>query len=180
MTGTGERAGVLGGAPVHFFFYGTLMEGGGSLRSVAPRRIGLELVDDEAKVSGLLYAVGAAFPALVAGRADGNWRQRPGVVTGQLWRADPTTAALAFEAFDAIEGYRPDVDRGMYLRREVELLEPAGTRAFTYFWNGSMSYLSRIWSGDWRRWLTEPSESLADGRGAGEGRTIISTGHRLR
>lgn len=151
--------------PCRFFFYGTLMEGGGSMRSVAPRRIGFDLLG-EAQVHGLLFAVGSSFPALLKGRDDGPWHEQPGVVTGQLWETnDPEVAAHGLQAFDAIEGYNAQAPiHSMYLREQVELLEPAGVQAFTYFWNGQRTYLSRIWSGDWRRWLTEPHDDLTGRR----------------
>lgn len=157
------------GAPTtcRFFFYGTLMEGGGSMRAAAPRRIGMELVG-EAAAPGLLFAVGSSFPALLPGREDGPWHERPGVVTGQLWESDdPLVVDEALRTFDRIEGFRPD-DRAnsMYVRERITLLEPAGVEAFTYYWNGQRSYLSRIWSGDWRRWLAEPNDT--------------TTGHRPR
>lgn len=153
--------GSLGGQPgalcLQFFVYGTLMGGG----SRSMDRMGLQLIEEEARVPGLLYAVGSSFPALLPGREEGPWHERPQQVVGELWRAFDEDHALAvLEVTDAIEGYRPN-DRGssMYLREHVRLAHPDGEVAWTYYWNNSRTYLQRIWTGSWRKWLLEPNEN---------------------
>ncbi len=116
-------------------FYGTLM-----LPFPTLDRLGLadrlELLGP-CLVPGRLYDLGP-YPGLAPGR-------RP--VRGQLFRLlDP--AALA--VLDGFEGFDPADPAGSeYLRRRLELIEPAGVRAWAYLLNHDPAGLPLIECGDW-------------------------------
>jgi gamma-glutamylcyclotransferase (GGCT)/AIG2-like uncharacterized protein YtfP len=109
-------------------FYGTLMSG------MPPRPHRPDLAPHVRLVSGCLIPGRlidlGPYPALVPG---------DGVVRGELWR---TTSADALGLVDAWEGAE-------YVRREIELLEPAVT-AWVYVWDRAAAGHAAISGGDWR------------------------------
>jgi gamma-glutamylcyclotransferase (GGCT)/AIG2-like uncharacterized protein YtfP len=93
-------------------------------------------------IPGVLLDLGK-YPGLVFGE---------GQVLGELWEiGDPTL----FEELDEFEGYDPDrEDDSQYVRRRMELIEPAGT-AWVYAYSGSGEGHQRVESGDWRGHLAD-------------------------
>jgi gamma-glutamylcyclotransferase (GGCT)/AIG2-like uncharacterized protein YtfP len=121
------------------FFYGTLMAG-----FDRRRRAG---IDDKLRyigrgsIQGALFDLGI-YPAAVPS-PDGH-------IWGEVY--DMSDAAPVLEALDEIEGYREDdPDRSLYLRRQVEVTLPDGTRAlaWVYFYNAPLGQAERIASGDY-------------------------------
>ncbi len=78
---------------------------------------------------------------------------RPGEaqVIGELYALlDPRV----LEVLDEFEGFDPDRPReSLYLRERVDLIEPAGTRAWVYHYNHVPDASLRIVKGDWRAHL---------------------------
>ena len=118
--------------------YGTLMSGHGRAGALED----LATLVGPCRLRGDLYAVGTAFPALRPGE---------GEVKGEIWEVADENVERLLQRTDAIEGYTEGrEDHSMYVRRHVQLVEPAGAEAWTYVWNRSMDHLTFIPSGDWR------------------------------
>lgn len=123
--------------------YGSLMRGLG-----AAKRLGLE---DRMRFVGPCVLEGALYDL-------GDWpglRPGSGRVVGEI-HALLEPAVLA--TLDAFEDYVPEApQRSLYLRERVTLVEPAGTRVWTYVYNRAPDGAARIPHGDWRRWRAERS-----------------------
>jgi gamma-glutamylcyclotransferase (GGCT)/AIG2-like uncharacterized protein YtfP len=121
------------------FFYGTLMAG-----FDRRRRAG---IDDKLRyigrgsIQGALFDLGI-YPAAVPSPDGDIW--------GEVYDMSDPTPVL--EALDDIEGYRDDdPDRSLYMRKQVEVTLPDGTRAhaWVYFYNAPLGQAQRITSGDY-------------------------------
>lgn len=142
---------AAGGAPELIVFYGSLMEGltlpgKPDLDALGATRIG------PCAIPAALWDTGLGYPALT--RAGDP---AAGTVHGELWAlADP---ALALPPLDAFEGVRPGDDPASeYLRVRVRCLDPAGTEAWVYVWNGPLDGLVHLPGGSWRERLTAAGE----------------------
>jgi gamma-glutamylcyclotransferase (GGCT)/AIG2-like uncharacterized protein YtfP len=126
-------------------FYGTLMSNNDFTREAGVRGVGGRSLGP-AKFRGVMYSTGG-FPAVVEG---------DGVVEAELWECEPEHLEHALRVLDGIEGYREDdPERSMYLRKRVELLEPAGEVAWVYIWNRRTEGLVHVPHGAWQRfWRT--------------------------
>lgn len=61
----------------------------------------------------------------------------------------------AISTLDAFEDFDPAKPRdSLYLREELELIEPRGTRAWVYVYNRVPDAAQRVASGDWRAHLS--------------------------
>jgi len=121
------------------FFYGTLMAG-----FDRRRRAG---IDDKLRyigrgsIRGALFDLGI-YPAAVAAPEGHIW--------GEVYEMSDAAAVLA--ALDDIEGYRhDDPDRSLYMRKQVDVVLPDGTRAqaWVYFYNAPLGRAQPITSGDY-------------------------------
>lgn len=90
---------------------------------------------------GVLYDLGS-FPGAVPG---------DGVVHGELHQlGDPQV----WSVLDRYEGYdEKREDQSLFIRRPVELIEPAGQGAWLYWYNGDVSDPPRVPSGDWAKYV---------------------------
>ena len=134
------------GAPLrHIVFYGTLMDGLSlpgtpDLGELGATRVG------RCRLHGALYDTGRGYPALT--RAGDP---AAGTVLGELWElVDPERALPDRDAYEL--AYPADESASEYLRLSVRCLEPAGTAAWVYVWNGSTADMKPVASGDWRIW----------------------------
>lgn len=115
--------------------YGTLMRtfGGMDRLGVADRVSFVQTC----RFTGVLYDLGR-FPGAVPGDQE---------VRGELFRLhDPQVWAV----LDAYEGY--ETGRGeasLFVRRQIELREPAGRTAWVYWFDGNPAGRPRVPSGDW-------------------------------
>ena len=98
------------------FVYGTLMPEGGNYWQIQDH----VLVARPGTLDGVLVDLGA-FPALIPGH---------GIVRGVLLNVD----RAALKITDRIEGYSPDRDHCLYLRKEVTVVTESGENvpAWTY------------------------------------------------
>lgn len=142
---------AAGRAPDLIVFYGSLMEGltlpgKPDLGALGARRVGA------CTIPAALWDTGLGYPALT--RAGDP---AAGTVHGELWAlADPSRALAPLDAF---EGVRPGDDAASeYLRVRVRCLDPAGTEAWVYVWNGPLDGLERIPGGSWREHLAATGE----------------------
>jgi gamma-glutamylcyclotransferase (GGCT)/AIG2-like uncharacterized protein YtfP len=124
--------------------YGSLMRGLGAMNeiAVAPhlRYVGPCVID------GQLFDLGA-YPGLRIGS---------GRVIGEMHALlDP----IALPALDRFEGFDPGAPNdSLYLRKRVELVEPAFIEAWVYVYNQSIESETRIDGGDWRAHLDQRSK----------------------
>ncbi len=104
-------------AKTRLFVYGTLMPGESNYRQIEDHVRAAQ----PGTVEGVLVDLGA-FPALIPGN---------GVVRGIVLELD----AAALEITDRIEGYSPDRDQCLYVRKEVTIFFKGGEEetAWTYF-----------------------------------------------
>ncbi len=110
--------------PVRFFVYGTLMPGHGNHHRIERHvRRGCP-----GKITGILVDLGA-FPALVPG---------DGIVEGVVLDIDPTALAIT----DRIEGYGPNRNDCLYIRKEVTVTLDDGTQATA--WTYEFAHPQRI------------------------------------
>ena len=102
--------------PVWLFVYGSLMPGHFNHHRIKPFVRGAR----PGRIKGILIDLGA-FPALVPGN---------GVVEGMVLEVDPVALTIT----DRIEGYSPDGDDSLYLRKQVvvTLEDHAQILAWTY------------------------------------------------
>lgn len=116
--------------------YGTLMKGF-KLQDELEIRDKLEFIG-ECKFKGEMYSLGA-FPAVVDG---------VGTVTGELFKI---TDPLLLPALDVVEHYdQPDdPENNKYIRKMIRLIEPKGTAAWIYCYNGEVDGLEVVPSGSW-------------------------------
>lgn len=143
----------------YFAFYGTLMDDAGDADT--PSTQGLVRRVGTCRLAGVLRDHGAYpgyFPA-VEGRGDE-------ATDGEFVVAElhEVLRPEAFAVFDAWENYDPkDEDGSMYVRRRVDLAEPAGLTAWVY-----VSRLSPadpvVPGGNWRAHRVVPSGEVADRR----------------
>lgn len=92
-------------------------------------------------IQGALFDLGI-YPAAVPS-PDGH-------IWGEVYEMSDVTAVLV--ALDDIEGYRhDDPDRSLYMRKQVAVTLPDGTRAeaWVYFYNAPLGGAQRIASGDY-------------------------------
>ncbi len=130
--------------PRYLALYGTLRRG-----EAAHKRLGLAArlkYVGPCKLRGLLFDLGD-YPALVPGE---------GVVVAELYEIRGQGALAMLDAYEGAAAKRPE--RGLFVRREVELLEPQ-VRADVYFYGrgGLPGNARRIASGDWKRREPLPS-----------------------
>jgi len=127
-------------------FYGTLMRGLGAMDELG--------VEDGLRYLGPCLCAGelhdlGAYPGLVPSRSKAGHVAR---VHGELFEILDERVTLALDAFEGFDPHAPDVS--LYLREHIEMLEPAGERAWLYVYNqplpNSDPHRSWIESGDWR------------------------------
>lgn len=130
--------------------YGTLMRA-----YDVQEQIGVDgqiVFEDTCRIPGVLFDFGR-FPGAVppseapssTGAPSGD--DRP-VVHGELFRL---THPRTLTVLDRYEGYDPDREsRSLFVRRPVDLIAPAETTAWVYWYNGDPSEGQRIPSGDWQ------------------------------
>ena len=132
MSSSPHGAGILGCVDVAV--YGTLR-----LPAVR-RRLGLAAVlvpRGPCRLPGRLVDLGA-YPGLVPGA---------GTVVGELLEV---TTAEALATLDAYEGWDPAAPHESLFRREqIELVDPAGRRAWAYLYNRDPATARPIDGGDW-------------------------------
>lgn len=116
------------------FVYGTLKPGYGNHARIADHVRSAR----PGTIQGILVDLGA-FPALLHGK---------GIVRGVLLVVDAEALAIA----DFIEGYHPDQERSLYVRKKVEVDLDDGDKvdAWTYFYARSeqVQDLPRLHVGD--------------------------------
>ena len=118
--------------PEHIFVYGILKKAGGAGDMMS----GSEFVSD-AKVKGDLYNLGS-YPGL---------RHGDGVVTGEVYKIKDE---CLLNQLDRWEGYHKDKpEYSMYLREQVDLIEPKGVRAWVYVYNRDVHPNHKIKDGCW-------------------------------
>ena len=89
------------------FVYGTLKKD--QLRgSLWPRR---PICIEPAIAQGFLWDLGT-YPGLIAGDDS---------ILGEIWTFEPFDIIQTLKALDAIEGYDPISDKGLYLRRKIDV-----------------------------------------------------------
>ena len=121
--------------------YGSLMRGLGEMSHLAIGD-GLAFIGP-ALIPGELFDLGA-YPGLCHGS---------GRVVGELYEI---LDVGIFDRLDEFEGVLPGRPaESMYLREEIQLIEPADARAWIYVYNETPAPETRINSGDWRVHLAE-------------------------
>lgn len=118
-----------------FAFYGILMRD--SMTN------GVGSYGEDCALPGRLWSVHDAYPAIELTLG--------AVSRGRLWTVpeDEDLRRRAVAELDAIEGFCPhDLERSMYLRQRVRLVEP-DTVAWVYVWNYGLEGLRWVPSGDW-------------------------------
>lgn len=131
--------------------YGTLMEGMSNHGVIKGRA---KLIAPKVKIKGALYAVGGnGFPCFVS-----DEKKYPNeTITAEVWEVtDPS----AWEALDYLEGYdKNDPGRSMYIRRPIQINESGkeffeGQAVNIYEWNGPITHLKYIATGDWKEYVS--------------------------
>lgn len=119
--------------------YGSLLRGLGGMERAGVNEL-LRYVGP-CMLEGQLFDLGD-YPGL---------RKGTGLIVGEI---HVVLDARALAALDHFEGFDPAKPRdSLYLRERVSLIEPAQTKAWTYFYNGIPDLACRIESGDWRAHL---------------------------
>jgi gamma-glutamylcyclotransferase (GGCT)/AIG2-like uncharacterized protein YtfP len=144
---------------LHFFFYGTLLDG--SDNAVAREVHRLLGAVGPASVSGTIFAVpdpAGWYPALMAGE---------GTVQGRLFAAHEGFSPADLARLDAYEDYDQQApERSLYVRETVEAVLAGGARtmALAYRFNQPLPAGSRpVPGGDFRAWLAEQGLSAFTG-----------------
>ena len=119
----------------HMAFYGSLM------RRAENHLVQVGVVDQleylgTCLIPGRLFHLGD-YPGLIEGE---------GEVPGELWRIRDPSALVKLDAWELVDPVNPE--KSVYLRLAKELIEPAGVKAWVYFYNGDVEGLPRItaWS----------------------------------
>lgn len=117
------------------FVYGTLKQG--HHNHTVMQEAGGELIGPGVVSGSRMISLGG-FPGLV------ECDDLSSIVTGELYEVDDV------RPLDSLEGYRPHLDEGMYLRRTRTVTQPDGTEvvAFVYVWNGEDHY-PEVANGTW-------------------------------
>jgi gamma-glutamylcyclotransferase (GGCT)/AIG2-like uncharacterized protein YtfP len=121
------------------FVYGTLRPGASSFGRVAPfaRRILPAIVDGFE-----LYDMGP-YPMLVVGN---------GRVLGELIMVEPTVYHYVLHVLDRYEGYDPQADSGLFVRRQILATLESGESVSAWCYLGQPEGAEtgrRVASGDW-------------------------------
>lgn len=119
---------VMGSDDILLAVYGTLLGGGEGLEVLGPCRI-----------RGVLYDLGGV-PGLV---------EADGVVRGELLRVASEEVLGALDDYELYDPGRPQ--ESVYVRRRVELVEPAGTEAWVYVYNRPVAGAPPVPGGRWRK-----------------------------
>ena len=126
--------------PVYpLFVYGTLRPGASAFGQVAPfiRSLQTAVLSD-----AQLYDLGP-YPMVVPGA---------GQVVGELLDLEPKVYVYAINSLDRYEGYNPQTDSGLFLRRETEVTLETGEIVIAWVYVGTPTQVEaarQVPSGDW-------------------------------
>jgi len=125
------------------FIYGTLCSGERNAGLIA-RALAAQQPATFAGTLRVMLNDGYPYPCLQAGS---------GPVVGSLVTLHEALYDEALARLDRLEDYLPESDRGLYLRRIVEVNAKDGpAKAWTYLWNGPPPNGPLLEDGDFCRW----------------------------